>query len=375
MKKNFKTVLLLLLGVDLLVLGLAVFLLARGRGALAPAASSEKPDSPEETFSTIVIPGQDGEANQAALLLSQMSLEEKVGQLFIIRPDSLVPAQTQEQINEASAAGITCLTEAMADSLRKYSVGGVIFFGKNITDPQQITDFIAALQENSATPLFIAVDEEGGAVSRLASHPNFDLPKYESAATVGASGDPAQALEMGAEGVIVPHVRTVEEMKLCVKAAKFPPMGRRGFDTTVRAAQFGMGLDAQEFVQTANATELVIPMCEDFEFTDSLEDVMAVEGIDAINFGPADYSMSTNRPSGYDMKNSNTDEILGKLVEAARPKGIGIMAPALPPTEETIKTLIAKGVNMLICGSDIYHFQNALKTVKAAGVDEYLSLD
>lgn len=184
-----------------------------------------------------------------------------------------------------------------------------------------------------------------------------------------------KALEMGAEGVIVPHVRTVEEMKLCVKAAKFPPMGRRGFDTTVRAAQFGMGLDAQEFVQTANATELVIPMCEDFEFTDSLEDVMAVEGIDAINFGPADYSMSTNRPSGYDMKNSNTDEILGKLVEAARPKGIGIMAPALPPTEETIKTLIAKGVNMLICGSDIYHFQNALKTVKAAGVDEYLSLD
>lgn len=197
MKKNFKTVLLLLFGVDLLVLGLAVFLLARGRGALAPAASSEKPDLPEETFSTIVIPGQDGEANQAALLLSQMSLEEKVGQLFIIRPDSLVPAQTQEQINEASAAGITCLTEAMADSLRKYSVGGVIFFGKNITDPQQITDFIAALQENSATPLFIAVDEEGGAVSRLASHPNFDLPKYESAAAVGASGDPAQALEMG----------------------------------------------------------------------------------------------------------------------------------------------------------------------------------
>lgn len=182
-----------------------------------------------------------------------------------------------------------------------------------------------------------------------------------------------KALEMGAEGVIIPHVRTVEDMKLCVRAAKFPPLGRRGFDTTVRAAQFGMGLDGQEFVKTANATELVIPMCEDFEFTDSLDEMMAVEGVDAVNFGPADYSMSTNRPSGYDMKNSNTDEVLGKLAAAARPKGIGIMAPALPPTAETIESLISKGVNMLICGSDIYHFQRALDGVKSAGVDKYLN--
>ena len=182
-----------------------------------------------------------------------------------------------------------------------------------------------------------------------------------------------KALEMGAEGVIVPHVRTVEEMELCVRAAKFPPMGRRGFDMTTRAAQFGMGLDSQEFVSNANATEMVIPMCEDFEFTDELEKMLAVEGIDAINFGPADYSMSTNRPSGYDMKNSNTEEVLAKLVEAARPKGIGIMAPALPPNRETIRSMIDKGVNMLICGSDIYQFQAALQRVKDEGAGEYLA--
>lgn len=180
-----------------------------------------------------------------------------------------------------------------------------------------------------------------------------------------------KALEMGAEGVIVPHVRTLEDMELCVRAAKFPPLGRRGFDTTVRAAQFGMGLDGQEFVKTANETELVIPMCEDFEFTDNLEQMLSVPGIDAVNFGPADYSMSTNRPSGYDMKNSNTDQVLKMLVSAAEPKGISIMAPALPPTGETIKSLIDKGVRMLICGSDIYHFQNALKQVKAGLPNEY----
>lgn len=181
-----------------------------------------------------------------------------------------------------------------------------------------------------------------------------------------------KALEMGAEGVIIPHVRSVEDMRLCVKAAKFPPVGRRGFDTTVRAAQFGMGLDGQEFVRTANETELVIPMCEDFEFTDALEEMLSVEGIDAVNFGPADYSMSTNRPSGYDMKNTNTEEVLKQLVLAAKPRDIAIMAPALPTDRDTINSMIDKGVNMLICGSDIYHFQNVLNGIKAAGVGKYV---
>lgn len=180
-----------------------------------------------------------------------------------------------------------------------------------------------------------------------------------------------KVLEMGAEGVIIPHVRTVEDMRLCVRAAKFPPKGRRGFDTTVRAAQYGMGLDGSEFVQTANETELVIPMCEDFEFMDHIEAMMEVEGIDAINFGPADYSMSTNTPTGYDMKNSSTDNVLQSLVEAARSRNIGIMAPAVPPTLENAKRLMEKGVNMVIMGSDIHNFQNALKEIKAETLDRY----
>ena len=82
--------------------------------------------------------------------------------------------------------------------------------------------------------------------------------------------------------------------------------------------------------------------------------------------------MSTNRPSGYDMKNSDTDEVLRSIVAAARPKGIGVMAPALPTNEETIKTLISKGVNMLVCGSDIYHWQRSIENVLKSGVEEYL---
>lgn len=130
-------------------------------------------------------------------LLRQMTLREKVGQLFMVRPDALDPALTQTQIDDERAAGVTGLTEAMRAALQQYPVGGICQFGKNIEDPEQLTRFNADLQRASRWPLLIAVDEEGGAVARLANDPDFALPQYESAAAVGASGDPEQAREMG----------------------------------------------------------------------------------------------------------------------------------------------------------------------------------
>lgn len=127
-------------------------------------------------------------AAETTLTAADLTLEEKVGQLFIIRPDSLDLTLPQEQIDDAKADGVTELTDVMRDALQKYPVGGVCQFGKNIVDPEQITAFNAALQEASDVPLFISVDEEGGAVARLANKDTFDLPRYESAAAVGAEG-------------------------------------------------------------------------------------------------------------------------------------------------------------------------------------------
>lgn len=127
--------------------------------------------------------------------LSGMTLREKVGQLFIVRPDALDPAQTQDRIDDADAAGVTALTDAMRETLETYPVGGVVLFGKNIESPAQLAAFTADLQEAGRLPMFIAVDEEGGAVARLANSPALSLPQYESAAAVGAEG-PEAAREM-----------------------------------------------------------------------------------------------------------------------------------------------------------------------------------
>lgn len=120
-------------------------------------------------------------------LICRMSLEEKVGQLFIISPESLTSVKDSA----------TTLSSEMEETLQKYPVGGVIMFGNNIKNPVQITDFISALQKATSVPLFVAVDEEGGRVARLANNPAFDLEKFESAAAVGATEDVREALKMG----------------------------------------------------------------------------------------------------------------------------------------------------------------------------------
>ena len=126
-----------------------------------------------------------------------LTLEEKVGQLFIVRPDALDLSLSQETINDAKADGVTTVTNDMRRALQQYPVGGICQFGKNIESPSQLARFNKELQDASATPLFIAVDEEGGLIARLANNDAFTLPRYASAAAVGASGDPEDARAMG----------------------------------------------------------------------------------------------------------------------------------------------------------------------------------
>lgn len=160
--------------------------------ARPPELQAEQPASGQESDPSADTPGQpQGISPAVAERLSAMTLRQKVGQLFFVRPDSLDPAQTRDQINDADAAGVTQLSDAMLDRLAGYPVGGVVLFGKNITDSAQLKDFTGALHGAMDTPLLIGIDEEGGAVARLANHPAFDLPRYESAAAVAAQGTDA----------------------------------------------------------------------------------------------------------------------------------------------------------------------------------------
>lgn len=117
-------------------------------------------------------------------LLASMSLREKVGQLFIVCPDALDP----------TGAHITAINDGMRSGLEQYPVGGFILFAENLTSPEQVTSLNAALRDACAIAPFLAIDEEGGLVSRLANHWAFGLPKFDNAAGMDSAED---AREMG----------------------------------------------------------------------------------------------------------------------------------------------------------------------------------
>lgn len=163
---------------------LALWLLAL-TGCGAPAAGPAPTARPAASAPTTAAP------TAAPLTAADLTLEEKVGQLFLVRPDALDPARTPQQIEDPDAAGATALTDAMRATLARIPVGGVVLFGKNIADAGQLAAFTADLQAAGRVPLLLAVDEEGGAVARLANSGALDLPRYESAAAVGAEGPEA----------------------------------------------------------------------------------------------------------------------------------------------------------------------------------------
>ena len=178
-----------------------------------------------------------------------------------------------------------------------------------------------------------------------------------------------KVLEWGADGVVIPHCRTKKDAEESVRSAKFSPMGRRGGESNVRAANFGgPGFNWNVYMSAQNRDTLVIPMDEDYEFTENIDEILSVPGIDAINFGPLDYSVSLNLPVGYAM-GEEVKKAFNILVAKAKEKGIGTLGPVIPPTKENIDKAIAEGYTMLILGNDMWHFQNSLRSMMKDGVE------
>ncbi len=123
---------------------------------------------------------------RAQEILAEMSLSERVYQLFLV---------TQEQLT-----GYTTVTQSGAvteQAIQTYPVGGIVYFAANIIDPDQCTAMISNIQSYSRLGLFIAVDEEGGSVARLANNAAMGTTVFPSMAEVGSTGDPDRAYAVG----------------------------------------------------------------------------------------------------------------------------------------------------------------------------------
>ncbi len=126
-------------------------------------------------------------------------------------------------------------------------------------------------------------------------------------------------LDLGAHGVLVPWVNTREEAEYAVRACKYPPKGLRG--SGPRRA----GLFDPDYLKTANDEIMVIVQIETRTAVENVEEILAVDGIDAVYVGPMDLSLSYGLP-GPDWNNAEYlaafDRVLKFAKKAGKPAGI-----------------------------------------------------
>lgn len=106
-----------------------------------------------------------------------------------------------------------------------------------------------------------------------------------------------RALDIGADGVVVPWIETEEQLRRVVSYAHYPPAGLRGMGGE-RATGWGAGMQAH--VDEADANVLVIPMIESVEGAQNASELATVDGVDIYFFGPADLSATAGYPGEWE---------------------------------------------------------------------------
>lgn len=114
-------------------------------------------------------------------------------------------------------------------------------------------------------------------------------------------------LDMGVQGIQVPHVKNRDDAVFAVKATRFAPLGERGMAGSTRATRYGM-IPLIEHITTSNSEILLALMVEDKEALDNLEDIAAVDGVDLIVVGPSDLSQALGISDSNDPRLKSTIE-------------------------------------------------------------------
>ncbi|MGO1975139.1 MAG: HpcH/HpaI aldolase family protein [Propionibacteriaceae bacterium] len=160
------------------------------------------------------------------------------------------------------------------------------------------------------------------------------------------AGMAQRMLDAGAEGIMVPHVDTVEQAREAVHATRFPPLGNRGIGATSRAGRWG-ALPREEYLRFGTEEVVVVAQIESAIGVENAGAISRTEGIDALLVGAADLSL--------DQQCAETDPILLDLInrvirqaeEAAVPVG-----NAGPATTDAVRTAVEAGFTFTLLSND-----------------------
>jgi 2-keto-3-deoxy-L-rhamnonate aldolase RhmA len=179
---------------------------------------------------------------------------------------------------------------------------------------------------------------------------------------VAVSDDAAivkRALDLGARTLMFPYVQSAAQARELVASMKYPPLGHRGFAGVHRASRYGTFAD---YGRHANDLTACIVQLETPEAIDRLEEIAAVEGVDALFIGPRDLSAVLG-----DIGNLQNAEVQALMRSAAkRARAVGIPIGTLGPTPEMVSGFVEMGYNYVAIGSDLVFMMRQANAVLAA---------
>lgn len=232
------------------------------------------------------------------------------------------------------------------EAFKKRMLQGDILSGTFLKTPSfQLVEILAKTRMD-----FVALDAEHAPFDRLSADACLGMARalnYPALVRI-PEGTPAAILKMldsGANGVIVPHVNSVEKAQAVAQAAHFGH-GGRGFAGSTRWAGYATRPMADVLQQDKDET-VVLAQIEEPEAVDNIDAIAAVEGIDALFVGPADLAVC------YGL----TDPAAPQVRDAIRKVGIaakkhGKCMVTFAPNTSWVPDLKALGVTMFFIGSE-----------------------
>ncbi len=154
-----------------------------------------------------------------------------------------------------------------------------------------------------------------------------------------------KSLDAGAYGVICPMISTREEAQRLVAYTHYAPMGTRSFGP-VRALMYG----GADYAAEANSTVVAFAMIETAQALDNLDDILSVEGLDAIYIGPSDLSLALGCKPVFDDVDPKVAQAIDHIVERARAHGV--QAGVHNGRPDVARARIAKGFRFVTVSSD-----------------------
>ena len=176
------------------------------------------------------------------------------------------------------------------------------------------------------------------AISTTSAGPIVRVPWLEPGALM-------KALDAGAYGVICPMINTREDAQKLVSFTHYAPRGTRSFGP-VRASIYG----GADYAQHANDTIVTFAMIETAQALDNLDDILSVEGLDAIYIGPSDLSLSLGCRPVFDDVDPKAAQAMDHIL--ARALAHGVVAGVHNGRADVARARVAKGFRFVTLGSD-----------------------